>query len=537
MNEAEVAAFKETSKYRRRWLTLGVLSTSLLVIALDVTVLNVAIPTLQRELNASASALQWIVNAYVLIFAGLLLTMGSLGDRFGRKLSLQAGLAVFGVASLAAAFADSSGQLIAARAFQGVGGAMIMPSTLSVLVDVFPREERAKAIGIWASVTALGIPGGMILSGYLLEEFFWGSVFLINIPVVVVAMLAGAVLVPESKDPEAKTIDLVGAAISMAALGLLIYTIIEAPAQGWLDPIVLGGFAVSFILGAAFVWYELRIEHPMLDVRYFKNARLSAGAGSIGLAFMAMMAVMFILTQYLQFVRGYTPLETGVRFAPMAIGFMIGGPTSAILTGQFGTKRVLSVGLVLIGVFVGGLALVDQTTAYWVIGLLLVGMGMAMAYAMAPATDAVMAALPESHAGVGSALNDTTRQVGAALGIGVFGSLFNSAYSSNVTNAVVGLPEEAAAAVSNSIGAAIQVAQGLGDGGAALIASSSDAFVESMALTFAAAAVMSLGAAILAYRFMPAHDIVPGEEPAIPEVEPVVEGGLEAEPVPVRIDE
>ena len=300
MNQVETADFKETSKYRRRWWTLSVLSVSLLVIALDITVLNVAIPTLQRELNASASALQWIVNAYVLVFAGLLLTMGSLGDRFGRKLSLQVGLAIFGVASLAAAFAETSGQLIAARAFQGVGGAFIMPSTLSVLVDVFPREERAKAIGIWASITALGVPMGMILSGYLLEEFFWGSVFLINIPVVVLAMLAGFVLVPESRDPEAKTIDLVGAAISMAALGTLIYTIIEAPAQGWLDPVVLGGFAASFILGAAFVWYELRVEHPMLDVRYFKNARLSAGAGSIGLAFMVMMAVMFILTQYLQ---------------------------------------------------------------------------------------------------------------------------------------------------------------------------------------------------------------------------------------------
>ena len=496
-----------------------------------------AIPTLQRELNASASALQWIVNAYVLVFAGLLLTMGSLGDRFGRKLSLQVGLAVFGVASLGAAFAETSGQLIAARVLQGVGGALIMPSTLSVLVDVFPREERAKAIGIWASITAIGVPMGMILGGYLLEEFFWGSVFLINIPVAVVAMTAGFVLVPESRDPEAKTIDLVGAAISMATLGLLIYTIIEAPAQGWLDPIVLAGFGVSFVLGAAFVWYELRVEHPMLDVRYFKNARLSAGAGSVGLAFMAMMAVMFILTQYLQFVRGYTPLETGVRFVPMAIGFMIGGSTSAALVGRFGTKRVLAVGLVLIAAFVGGLALVDQATAYWVTGLLLLGMGMAMGYVMAPATDAVMAALPESHAGVGSALNDTTRQVGAALGIGIFGSLFNSAYSANMTNAVAGLPEEAAAAVSNSIGAAIQVAQGLGDGGPALIASSTDAFVESMGLTFAATAVMALAASILAYRFMPAHDVVPGSEPETPEEEPVSGGGLETEPIPIRMSE
>ena len=236
-------------------------------------------------------------------------------------------------------------------------------------------------------------------------------------------------------------------------------------------------------------------------------------------------------------MRGYTPLETGIRFAPMAFGFMIGGPTSATLTGRFGTKRVLAVGLVLLAGFVGGMALVDLVTAYWVIGLLLVGVGLSMAYVMAPATDAVMAALPESHAGVGSALNDTTRQVGAALGIGIFGSVFNSAYSSNMRDAVADLPEEAAAAVSNSLGAAIQVAQGLGDGGAALIASGTDAFVESMGLTFAATAVMALAASIFAYRFMPAHDIVPGSEPAAPEAEPVFEGGLEAEPVPVGIDE
>ena len=350
-------------------------------------------------------------------------------------------------------------------------------------------------------------------------------------------MAAGVVLVPESKDPEAKTLDLVGAAISMAALGLLIYTIIEAPEQGWLSPIVLGGFAVSFILGAAFVWYELRLAHPMLDVRNFKNPRLSAGAGSIGLAFMAMMAVMFILTQYFQFVRGYTPLETGVRFVPMAIGFMIGGPTSAMLTARFGTKRVLSVGMVLLSAFVGGLALVDQVTAYWVVGLLLVGMGMSMAYVMAPATDAVMAALPESHAGVGSALNDTTRQVGAALGIGIFGSVLNSVYSSNMTTAVAGLPDKAAAAVSNSIGAAVQVAEELESGGAALIASSMDAFVESMGLTFAVAAVMALAASIFAFWFMPAHDIVAGSEPTTPEEEPVPGAGLSAEPVPVHIED
>jgi MFS family permease len=269
--------------------TLGILSIALIIIGLDVTVLNVAIPTLQAELNASASGLQWIINTYILVFAGVLLTMGSLGDRFRRRLAFQTGLIVFGLASVGAAFSENTTQLIIARAAQGIGGALIMSSTLSVIVDVFPREERAKAIGIWAGVAAIGIPGGMIAGGYLLENFFWGSVFLLNVPVVAVALIGSFVLIPESKDVNAKTTDVIGAIISMVSLSALIYAIIEAPEKGWLSGVTIAGFVIAIAAGALFVWYENRREHPMVDLKLFKNARLSASVGAIGIAFMAML--------------------------------------------------------------------------------------------------------------------------------------------------------------------------------------------------------------------------------------------------------
>ena len=296
MTSISIQAQAQSRKYRLRWWTLLVLSISLILIAVDTTILNVAIPTLQNDLDASASSLQWIVSAYVLVFAGLLLTMGSLGDRFGRKRALQTGLVLFGVASLAAAYAQSSGQLIAARAFMGVGAALIMPATLSVIIDVFPKNERAKAIGIWAAAAGLGVPLGMVVGGWLLEQYWWGSVFLMNIPIGLVVLAAGYVLVPESRDPVRRKLDVVGAILSTAALSLLIYAIIEAPERGWVDPLVVGGFAAAVVLGAAFVLYELRMDQPMLDIRLFRNPRLSSGAVAISLAFMGLLGMVFLLT-------------------------------------------------------------------------------------------------------------------------------------------------------------------------------------------------------------------------------------------------
>ena len=507
----DIASEQAAKKFRRRYWTLGILSVSLILIALDVTVLNVAIPSLQTDLGASASALQWIVNAYIVVFAGLLLTMVSLGDRYGRRRALEVGLIIFAVASLAAGFSQTGAQLIAARALQGVGGALVMPSTLSVIVDVFPREERGKAIGIWAGAAGLGIPLGMVLGGWLVQEFWWGTVFLINLPVIALALTAGRWLVPESRDPARRRIDLPGAAISILSLGVFIYTIIEAPGRGWLAPATIGGFALALSSGAAFVWYELRTHQSMLDIRFFKNPRLSAGAIAVGVAFMSMLGMMFLMTQYFQFVRAYTPLEAGFRLAPLALGFMLAAPTSAVLVQRLGGKLVMAFGLVLVAVALGQFATLDVATPYLGIGLGLTLMGFGMGNAMAPATDAMIAALPEAQAGVGSALNDVTRQVGGALGIGVFGAIFNSLYASGVANAAAALSSDAASAVTNSIGAALQVAAQAGGAGQGLAASANAAFVDATAVVYTVAAAVALIGSLMVLRFMPARDVVPGE--------------------------
>ena len=515
-----VAQIVDSAGYTKRKWTLGILSIALIIIGLDITVLNVAIPTLQNSLNASASGLQWIINAYILVFAGVLLTMGSLGDRFGRRLAFQTGLVIFGLASVGAAFSETTTQLIIARAGQGIGGALIMPSTLSVIVDVFPREERAKAIGIWAGVAAIGIPGGMIAGGWLLENFFWGSVFLLNVPVVLVALVGSVFLVPESRDENAKSTDIIGALISMAALSLLIYAIIEAPEQGWLAAVTLVGFAASLAFGALFVWYELRREHPMVDLRLFLNARLSASVGAIGIAFMAMLGMMFMLTQFLQFVQGYSPLDTGIRLVPMALGFMVGAPTSAILVARLNARTVITGGLFVVAVSVAGMAILDIETAYWITGSLIFAMGLGMSNVMAPATDAVMAAVPEAQAGVGSALNDTIRQIGGALGVGIFGSILSSVYSSSMSDAISGLGEGAAAAASNSIGAALQVAGSLSGGtaGEELALASRQSFIDGTSIVYVVAGVVALVGTVLVWRFMPKHDLVAAPVPAPDEV-------------------
>ncbi|MGA7228914.1 MAG: MFS transporter, partial [Acidimicrobiia bacterium] len=274
--------------HRRRWVTLGVLSLSLVIIGLDNTILNVALPTLVRELNATGSQLQWMVDAYVLVFAGLLLTMGALGDRFGRKLALNVGLVIFGAASIGAAFADSANMLIAARAMMGIGGALIMPSTLSIITNIFEGAERGRAIAAWAAVAGLGIIIGPVIGGWLLENFWWGSIFLINVFIAIAAIVAGIGLVPESKDPDATPLDPMGAVLSVAGLVTLVYAIIEAPSKGWTDGLVLGGFGLAAVLIGLFLWWETRVAHPMLRLEFFENPRFSAASVAITMVFFAM---------------------------------------------------------------------------------------------------------------------------------------------------------------------------------------------------------------------------------------------------------
>ena len=313
-----------SQKYRRRWWTLAVLSLSLLLVELDSTILNVALPTLQREFDASASALQWLVDSYILVFAGLLLFMGALGDRFGRKRALLAGFLLLGLASLAASLAGSMNQLIVARLVMGVGAALIMPATLAIIVDIFPREERVKAIAIWSAVAVLGIPVGPVLGGWLLSQFWWGSVFLVAVPIAVVAVIAAVLLVPESKNPATSALDRIGALLSVGALTSLVYAVIEAPARGVLDVWVIAASLAAVAFGAAFVVRELRVDEPLLDVRLLKDRNISVGAGSIMLVFGSFVGMLFLLTQFLQLAQGYSAFESGLRVTPLALGFVVG---------------------------------------------------------------------------------------------------------------------------------------------------------------------------------------------------------------------
>ena len=507
--------------HARRWWTLAVLCFSLVVITLDNTILNVAIPTLQRQLNASNSQLQWMVDSYTLVFAGLLLTAGSLGDRFGRRGALQVGLAVFGVGSVVAALVDTPNELIAARALMGVGGAFIMPSTLSILTNVFTEPgERGRAIGIWAGVAGIGIALGPLAGGFLVEHFYWGSIFLVNIPIAVVAIAAGAWLVPTSKDPAAPKLDPLGAGLSMAGLSVLLYGIIEAPAKGWGSGLILISFALAAFLLVLFVVWELRNDEPMLDVQFFKNPRFSAASTGIALVFLALFGSLFLLTQYFQFVLGYTALKTGVRLLPYAVVLMIVAPLSARFVERLGTKLVVTVGLALVAAGLFAMTGLGVGTSYgdivWRIVLVAAGMGCTMA----PATESIMGSLPRSKAGVGSAVNDTTRQVGGALGIAIIGSVLASTYGSKISDAIAQqsrpVPKPIADAMKSQLGAALAVAHRIGGPvGSVIQTTARHAFVTGMHQGMVVGAVAALVGAVVALVWLPARapDVdLPGEE-------------------------
>ena len=483
----------------RRWHTLGVLCLSLVLIGLDNTILNVALPTLVRELHASTSSLQWIVDSYVLVFAGLLLTAGSLGDKYGRARALSAGLVVFGLGSVLSAFAGSSSQLIATRALMGMGAAFVMPSTLSILTNSFTDAgERARAIAIWAGVSGLGIGIGPVAGGWLLEHFWWGSVFLINVPVIAIALVLGRLYVPESSDPEQPRLDVVGAGLSIAGLVSLVWTLIEAPHNGWLSATTLVGFVVAAAVLVAFAVWESRVENPMLDVSFFTNARFSAGAGAITLVFFALFGSMFLLTQLLQFVLGFSALKAGMGLLPIAATLMVVAPNSARLVERFGTKVVVASGMATVG---AGLLLASRLTVdagYLDVALSMTVMAAGMGLVMAPATESVMGSLPPAKAGVGSAVNDTTREVGGALGVAVLGSITSSAYAHSLS----AYP----AVVKDSLGAAMQVAGRVGGAqGAALASAARVAFVDAIGTTLLVAAGVALLGSVVAFVFLPAR--------------------------------
>jgi EmrB/QacA subfamily drug resistance transporter len=412
-----------------RWLALGVLCTSLLAIVVDNTIVNVALPTLVRELDAGIGELQWVVDAYTLVFAGLLLLAGALGDRYGRRRTLLAGLGVFAAASTAAAFAGSAEALIACRAVMGAGAAFIMPATLSLIVSVFADErERAAAVGVWAATAGLGVALGPVAGGLLLERFWWGSIFIVNVPLCALAVGVGLVVVPESRDPVPRRLDWAGAALSSLGLIALVWAVIEAPSNGWTAVPVLAGFALAALALAGFVLRQRAAAEPLLDLRLFRDPRFSAASATIMVLFFALFGFLFMATQYLQFVLGFSPAAAGVRVLPYAGAMIVAATLSARLVERAGTKRVATLGMVLFAAGLAVAATVAVDTGYGRLAFAFVLLGLGMGLAGAPATESIMRSLPPARANVGSAVNDTTRELGGALGVAVVGSLMASLY-------------------------------------------------------------------------------------------------------------
>jgi EmrB/QacA subfamily drug resistance transporter len=490
-----------------------VLALSLLVVSLDNTILNVALPTIREDLDASSSQLQWIVDSYMLVFAGLLLAAGSLGDRFGRRRALFIGLGIFGLGSLLAALSGGSSELIASRALMGIGSAAIMPATLSIITNIFPASERPKAIAVWAAAAGMGVAIGPVTGGLLIEHFDWSAVFLVNVPVVVFGIIAGRVLIPESRDPESPPLDLPGIALSIAGLSTIVWGLIEAPAKGWTSPAILTAFAVGAAILAAFTAWQLRASHPMLDVSVFRNLRFSAASISITAVFFALMGVLYFLTTYLQSVMGYSALEAGIRMLPIAAGVILASRLSVLLAARLGTKVVVAGGLGVIALGLGAFTSVTVDTGYWpAIGSALGLMGFGMGLAMAPSTEAVMGSLPQAKAGIGSAMNDVVRQLGGTLGVAVLGSIVSTSYASDMDGVTAGLPSEAAAAATDGVAGAHEVAAEMGGGvGAKLAAVADQSFIDAITTASTVAAGAALFGALLAAAFLPsrARDAAP----------------------------
>ncbi|TNH21427.1 DHA2 family efflux MFS transporter permease subunit [Micromonospora orduensis] len=516
----------DNTGHPRRWAILGVLVISLLVVVLDNTILNVALRTLAdpvHGLGASQGELEWSINSYTLVFAGLLFTFGVLGDRAGRKRFLMIGLALFGLASLLSAYADSPAQLIAARALMGVGGAAIMPVTLSIISNVFDPRERGRAIGVWAGAVGLAVAIGPILGGTLLEHFWWGSVFLINVPVVVAGVILVALLVPESRDPRPGRVDLLGVLLSVVGLVALSYGIIDGGEHGFDRPVAWGSILVGLAVLAWFVRHEMRSDHPSLDVRLFKVPRFAAPVAIVGLVFFAAMGVMFFSSFYLQLVRDYSPLQTGLLFLPFAGAQLIFAPRSAAMVRRYGGRAVATVGLALTVVALAAFAFIGASTPIWIVLVVFFIQGVGMANIMPPATESIMSALPREKAGVGSAVSNTVRQVAGALGVAVLGSVLSAVYRADVSDALTGLPTQAQDAANESISGAYAAAGQLGPAAPTLIAAANDAFVTAMHWAAGLSALVAALGMLVVLRWMPGRETATGAA-AAPVAEPELAG-------------
>ena len=490
---------------RRR--ILLVLCLSLLIVVIDNTILNTALPTLARVLHAGTSSLQWITDAYTLCFAALLIPAGALGDRFGRRRSLIAGLTVFALGSAAAAFASGTGELIGARVVMGLGATFVMPATLSILNAVFPPKERAQAIAAWSAVAGAAIVIGPTLGGLLLSHFWWGSVFLINLPLAAAA-LAGVVLtVPETAESGHGRFDIPGVVLVAGALFAIVDAIIEAPGRGWTGPVTLGLGGAGVAALAAFVWWELRTSDPLIDLRVFTSRAFSAAAGAVTVIFFALFGSLFLLTQFLQLVQGYSPLAAGVRALPFALAMAAASPVSPLLAERFGTRVIMPGGMALMGLGLADLSTAGVHTAYPLIAVAVAIMGAGMGLVMAPASNTIMTTVPAHQAGAGSAINDTIREVGGALGVAIVGSLSAAVYQSRLGSALATahVPGAVTHAAAGSVAAADLTGARLGGvPGSELVSAAHSAFVTSMALGIRVAAGVALASAVAAvFAFAP----------------------------------
>ncbi|HIG33827.1 MAG TPA: MFS transporter [Candidatus Poseidoniales archaeon] len=500
--------------HRRRWIILGIMSLSLVITLLNNVTVNVALPELSKELSADNTELQWIMDAYVVVFGGLLLVMGAFGDRFGRRHALLAGLAIVGlVSALTAQYASTSEQVIGARAMMGLGAALVMPATLSVIVVVFPPEERGKAVGIWVGMAGVGAPLGLLVGGWAVESFDWRAVFWINPPIIALAMILNILLVPNSRDERERPMDPIGAVLSVGALGSVLYAIIEGPSLGWTSPEILGLGAIGIILVFVFVRWESRTEYPMLPMEFFQNRGFSLGLIAISLAFFVMFSFMFTQMLHFQLVREKSAFEAALRFLPLPLGLMPSAANSDKLCERFGSNNVVSVGLAIIGTAMLIFTTVDIGTAYETLALIFFLIGVGMGLTMAPSTTMVMDSIPHDKAGVGSATNDASREVGGAFGIAIVGSAVNEIYQREMV--VPNGLESYSGVVSESFPAAIRIGNELvAQGnmlGMELIDNAQLAFVEGMTGAAAISALVAIVNAVLVKLYMPKRSVSKAE--------------------------
>jgi len=524
--------------YARRWWTLGVLCLSLLIVFVGNSSLNVAIPTLSRDLGASTSQLQWVVAAYSLVFAGLLFTAGALGDRFGRKGALQLGLFGFLIGVALASASTQMWQLIACRALMGACAAFIMPSTLSILVNVFPAEERAKAIAIWAGVTGGAGAVGPVASGYILGHFWFGAVFLVNVPIILTALALGTFLVPRSKDPDETRVDVIGAGLSVLGISSVVYGLIQAPEEGWSSAPTLGAFALGAVVLTAFVLWERSRDAPMLDMGYFRNPAFSTATAGMILVFLSMFGVMFLITQYFQLILEYSALSASLRLLPMAPIMMGVSLFTPRIIARLGHNRTVATGMSLVSVGFLLFTRLDVDTSYGYVLVCVVFLVTGIALTMSPLTVAIMSAVPPRRAGAGSAMNDATRELGAALGVAVLGSIAASRYSSGINSSVASLSSgdqaEARTSLASALHTASRLPQAAGD---RLVSGAEHAFVNGIHFASFSGAILAAAAALLVLRFLPRHieQHGGGERSAVGSLEDVVELGLAGMP-PVYAD-